>query len=112
MKAQRSLIVGALLATTWVIGLAGWQLVGGCGDLVPAEPSTSSSGSDSSEQRDMGVTNSGEGSPQEQVAAEARRRMVEQQLAARDIRDQRVLEAMAEGACATCSFPKACGASP
>lgn len=94
MRTYRSLIFGLLLAATWSVIVAGWQIVRGGREREAAPPSQPSAPTDATQEQDQGVTNSGNALSEDPQTAAAREQMVRQQLAARDVHDRRVLDAM------------------
>jgi protein-L-isoaspartate(D-aspartate) O-methyltransferase len=92
MKTLRPLLVGFVLATLWIVASTTWQLVRVRDVGQAAGPSTGPS-QDTPEQ-DTHVWKTGDDESSAQSFAEQRRQMVAQQLAARDITDERVMEVM------------------
>lgn len=84
MRAHRSLILGILLAFAWIAGTACWQIVGGLDGMSDQDQNASISSAARPQDEAVG----------ERVFELARNRMVDQQLAARDVKDPRVLDAM------------------
>ena len=88
-------MIGIVLASAWVLGYATWQLAQErerTGEHhLEAEVSRPT---EQPEQRGGNVLHSSDHPSQDRDWAAARRQMVEQQLATRDISDNRVLEAM------------------
>ncbi|MFO7906549.1 MAG: protein-L-isoaspartate(D-aspartate) O-methyltransferase [Planctomycetota bacterium] len=104
MRAYRSLVMGMALASLWIVGVACWQIDGKVGDMshdthdedqqpsisrAPGGGAESGSGEGKKDERP-----SGQPAAEDGAMAEARRQMVERQLAARDVTDERVLDAM------------------
>jgi len=79
-------MIGIVLATLWVTGLACWQINGGEDGMRAQDPSSQVS--------DRSPSSSNGESPTDDAFADERHRMVQQQLAVRDVREPRVLQAM------------------
>jgi protein-L-isoaspartate(D-aspartate) O-methyltransferase len=92
MKSQRSLIFGILIGSASVIVFTVWQMQNALSQNGPR--ANAPGAQETSEQREQGVYDSGDEENQQQWAVQARRQMVERQLAARDVDDKQVLEAM------------------
>jgi protein-L-isoaspartate(D-aspartate) O-methyltransferase len=92
MNTPRSWMVGMVLVGVSLLALTTWQLVGVRGGAQVALRSRAAS--ELAQRSDTAVWNLPERVTSEEVQSARRREMVEQQLAARDIRDRRVLDAM------------------
>ena len=88
MRPHRPLLVGCLLASITVVAYAAWQM------LPNREGAFGRSATEYAAPQDDDVLNSSDDKSQEDRYVERRRSMVQKQLAARDITDKRVLEAM------------------
>ncbi len=100
MKVLRPMMIGIVCAiisgaVIWGASCNSWQIAGSRddsgGDHDPAEQSSSTQ---QSQQRGDAVSRASENETQDDNFAPARRRMVQQDLAARDITDKRILDVM------------------
>ena len=92
MKTLRPLLVGIALAALWIIAYTTWQLTRVRGGGQSTGRSRDQSAGSPAQGKHVWKTVETDSSGQ--PYAEQRRQMVEQQLEARDIPDQRVLETM------------------
>jgi protein-L-isoaspartate(D-aspartate) O-methyltransferase len=95
MKAHRPFTIGIALATVWVVGSMTWKIAQTRSASTRYNETPQASSDDrQTEPLDETVWKLGGPKLQNDFHAESRARMVEQQLAARDVSDPRVLDAM------------------